>query len=456
MAFNRREFIAMCLGGAALAPKLSAEISPDETAFLEDLCKRSFLYFWEQSSSQTGLVMDRAKNDGTASGDNVASIAATGFGLTALCIGASHRWVSRAKARERVAKTLRFLLEKAPEEHGFFLHFMDGTTGERRIRSEVSSVDTALFLAGALTAAEYFHPDPEITSLADQLFERVDFQWMLNGDPFLLSHGVKPETGFLKSRWNKYCEASILYLLAIGAPKYPIPGESWYAWRRPVLQFGNWTFVTGGPLFTHQFSHAWIDFRNIVDAQPLEMNYFRNSVFATYAHREFCISLQRRFPAFGPNMWGITASDSPEGYLAWGGPPRETRIDGTLVPCAPGGSLMFAPEICIPVLRQMVLLYGDKLYGRYGFADAFNPGFEGPDTVWVNPDVIGIDVGITLLSAENLLTGNIWKWFMNSRHIRTGLERAQFRQVNQQPVPAAPPKKRRPASRRRKKPAAAI
>jgi hypothetical protein len=254
----------------------------------------------------------------------------------------------------------------------------------------------------------------------------VEFDWMLAGNPLLLCHGVQPGSGFLNAHWGAYSEASALYLLAIGATKHRIPADSWYAWTRPEVRYQDWTFVSGGPLFTHQFAHAWIDFRHQQDGDPSYINYFQNSQIATYAHRDFCVSLSSRYADYGPDMWGITVSDSPQGYVDWGGPPSAGPINGTLVPCAAAGSLMFAPEICLPVLRQMYDVYGEKIYQRYGFTDAFNPNWQ-DQKLWVNKDVIGIDVGISLLSIENLVDGSVWRWFMRNQYIQSAMERVGFR-----------------------------
>ena len=322
-----------------------SHLKPEDLKFLEDYEKRCFRYFWEQWSDRTGLVMDRARMDGAPS-IHIGSIAATGFGLTAFCIGAEHGWVPRDQARNRVLTTLRFLERHAFHDHGWFLHFMDANTGARRMESEISSVDTALLLAGVLTAQGYFSSDREIRLLAKQIFERVDFTWMLNGSPALLSHGLKPGGGFLKFRWDSYCEASILYLMAIGAARNAIPVDSWYTWVRPEVHYEKWKFISSGPLFTHQFSHAWVNFHHQVDNGGTD--YFFNSQMATYAHRDFCINLQSQYGDYGPNMWGITVSDSAAGYVDWGGPPNLGPIDGTIVPCAAAGSLMFTPDICLP------------------------------------------------------------------------------------------------------------
>jgi hypothetical protein len=430
---NRRDFLcgaaAALVGGSALsaAPIMTAHPAPlkaEDRLFLEDFAHRSFQFFWDHWNPRTGLVLDRARMDGAANG-NVASTASTGFGLTAYCIGAERGWVTKEDARLRVVTTLRFLWTRAYHDHGWFFHFMDSSNGQRRLNSEFSSIDTALLLAGILTAQGYFFKDKEIHTLAKELFERVDFAWMLNGNPLILSHGAFPDSGFIHSRWSEYSEASILYLMAIGSPKHSIPVDSWYAWIRPEVSYGNWKFISGGPLFTHQYSHAWVDFRHQQDGDPSYVDYFENSQIATYANRDFCISLQNKYSDYGPDMWGITVSDSPTGYVNWGGPPYVGPINGTLVPCAAAGSLMFAPEICMPVLREMHSLYGNKIYQKYGFTDAFNPNWQ-QQKLWVNQDVVGIDVGISLLSIENLLTGNVWRWFMRNSYVPGAMERVGF------------------------------
>lgn len=400
-----------------------AALSASDDALLEDLSKRSFLFFWEQADAATGIVRDRSRTDGTpveGGGRNVGSIAAVGFGLTGLCIASERRWVSPADAVARTRSTLHFFAERIDHEHGWFYHFINLSTGKREWNSELSSIDTALLLAGVLTARRCFEHDAEIPRLADAIYRRVDFQWMLAGDPRLLSHGWKPESGFLTGRWDHYCELMILYLLAIGSPTHAIPADSWHAWRRPVTTFEGQSYVGGpDPLFVHQYSHAWVDFRGWREREAPQTDWWRNSVIATRVHKAFCLRLAREFPGYTANVWGITASDSRKGYVAWGGPPRHEAIDGSVVPCAAAGSLMLAPDITVPAVREMRQRFGDRIYGRYGFADAFHPG-DG----WVNPDVIGIDLGITLLSAENLRTGRVWRWFMQNTEIPSAMERA--------------------------------
>jgi hypothetical protein len=211
----------------------------------------------------------------------------------------------------------------------------------------------------------------------------------------------------------------VLYLLGLGSPTRPLPPASWRAWDRPRLLFGGFTVIGhGDPLFVHQFSHAFVDFRGRRE-RGTGIDWWQNSVDATAQHKAFCLSLGNEFPGYTNDQWGITASDSEKGYVAWGGPPRDPRIDGSIVPCAAAGSLMFTPELCLPVVKRLREHWRDRVYGRYGFVDAFNP-----NTKWTNPDVIGIDVGITLLSAENLRSGRVWEWFMANSEVAQALQLA--------------------------------
>jgi hypothetical protein len=396
-----------------------------DEALLEDLSKRSFLFFWEQADPSTGIVRDRSRTDGTpveGSGRNVGSIAAVGFGLSGLCIAAERQWTPREQAIARARSTLRFFAERQQHQRGWFYHFVDLATGQRAWNSELSSIDTALLLAGVLTVRQCFAADAEIPRLADAIYRRVDFAWMLAGDPLLLSHGWKPESGFLAGKWDHYCELMILYLLAIGSPTHAIPAQSWQAWRRPITTFAGESYVGGpDPLFVHQYSHAWVDFRGWRERDAPFTDWWQNSVTATRVHKAFCLRLSREFPGYSDNVWGITASDSRKGYVAWGGPPRHEAIDGSVVPSAAAGSLMLIPEITVPVVRELRRRFGDRIYGRYGFADAFDPA-DG----WVNSDVIGIDLGISLLSAENLRSGHVWGWFMQNPEVPAAMERARL------------------------------
>jgi hypothetical protein len=418
---TRRSLLALA-GGALARPAARPAISREDDAFLEDLSRRSFQYFWEYTDPETGLTRGRAKADGAPYDPNrrdIGSIAVTGFGLAGLCIAAERAWVKTEEAQKRVRNALRFFAGHAPQEHGWFFHWMNVKEGRRTgvlensdRKSELSSIDTALLMGGILAARGYFQKDAEIRKLASRIYERMDFQWMLNGDPLLLSHGWNPETGFLKARWDRYSEFTIIYLLGIGSPTHAISPESWYAWERAENVYRGYRYIGLSPLFTHQYSHVFVDYRGHRERRGSKIDWFQNSVTATRAHRQFCIDLGKEFPGYTGNIWGITSSNSATGYKAWGGPPRRNNIDGSVVPCAAAGSLMLAPDICVPALKAMKERYGEKIYGRYGFTDAFHP-----TKGWVSPDVLGLDIGITLLSAETLRTGNLWKWFMRNPEI---------------------------------------
>jgi hypothetical protein len=399
------------------------KLSKADEAFLEDLSRRTFQFFWDHSDLKTGLTLDRTLTDGTPKvtpeGQKMASSAATGFALSGFCIAADRKWVKKKEAIERTKIALRFYADRSPHDKGWFFHFTDQATGERFRRSEISTIDTALLLGGVLSVKQCFKEDREIVRLADKIYDRIDFPYMLNGDKYLLSHGIRPETGFIPHRWAKFSEHQILYILGIASRTHPLSAESWFAWERNPAEDGNYKWYSGGaPLFVHQFPQAWLDLRGRRDSREPFVDYYQNSVIATRAHKDFCLSLSKEFPGYTENIWGITASDSARGYVAWSGPPRHPRIDGSVVPCAAAGSLMFTPDISLPALKEMKARYGDKIYGKYGFTDAFNP-----NNGWVNPDVIGIDLGITLLSAENLRSGKVWYWFMQNKEITEALEK---------------------------------
>jgi hypothetical protein len=305
----------------------------------------------------------------------------------------------------RVQATLSFLLNQMPNQNGFFYHFVDMNTGQRARNSEVSSIDTAMLLCGVLTCRQHFQ-DQQIVDLATQLYQRVNWPWMLNGGS-TFSMGWMPKNGFLTARWNPYSELMMLYLLAIGATVNPVSARTWQAFARPSLTYQGLTYITNtsAPLFIHQYSHAWFDFRNKQDAYA---NYFNNSITATQAHKLFCLSLASQFSDYSNNLWGITASDSVNGYVVWGGPPAMGPIDGSIVPCAAGGSIPFLSSDCIAVLRSIQSGF-PKTWQRYSFVDAFNP-LSG----WYDTDVVGIDLGIMMLMAENQRTGFVWNTFMKN------------------------------------------
>ena len=394
-----------------------AQFAPEDESFLEDLIRQGCLFFWEQASPTTGQVLDRARNNlgGARDPRRMASIAATGFGLTALCIADHRGYLPHGQVVERVRTALEWHLNQMPEVHGFFFHFTDIESGKRWRNSELSSIDTSILLCGVQTVRAYF-ADARIQQHARQIFERVDWPWMLN-DGAAFSMGWNAGTGFLAQRWDHYCELMMIYLHAVGSPTHPVSPEHWDKFTRPIIEYGPWCYISGNdPIFTHQYSHAWFDFRSKRDAYS---NYFANSVTATHAHKAFCLSM----PAwYNENYWGITASDSVRGYTVWGGPPSRGLIDGTVVPSAAAGSLAFVPGECLAVLRALRAKYGSQAWGRYGFVDAFHPAAN-----WYNPDVLGIDLGIGVLMAENLRSELVWNTFMGNAEAERAMQLVGFR-----------------------------
>ncbi len=394
-----------------------------DNAFLDALQQQGCLYFREQANADNGQVLDHAANDLGGAMDTStteSSIAATGFGLAALCIADSRGYQAHAEIVTRVQATLSFHLNSMPEENGFLYHFNDVNTGQPLTGSEVSSMDMAIFLCGVLTARAYFQ-DATITSLATQLYQRVNWPWMLNGGT-TLAQAWYPDTGFANGRYDTYCELMMLYLLAMGSTTNPIAGSSWNAFARPTLSYEGYTYISSGsdPLFTHQYSHAFFDFRNKADAYA---NYFNNSIAATQAHETFCLGYPSPANAwYNEDYWGITSSDYVGGYTAWGGPPAQGPIDGSVVPCAGAGSLVFLPNECLSMLEALKSNWGSAgAWGRYGFVDAFHPSAG-----WYCTDVLGIDQGISVLMAENLRTGLVWTTFMSNPECAQAMELAGF------------------------------
>lgn len=391
--------------------------SPDDEAFLEELEHANFLYFWEQTNPETGMVRDRC-NIRTPDNSVLSSIAATGFGLTALCIADKRGFIPYNEARARALNTLRFISTKLPDHRGFFYHWANINTGERLAESEVSSIDTAILLCGVLTCREHFRQYPEIADLAYKIYSRVDWTWLSEDTP-LLPHGWTPENGFLPYRWDDYSEMMMMYLLGLGSPTHALKPAAWDAWKRTTFEYDGVRYIGSfAPLFIHQYSQAWFDFRGKRDHYA---DYFQNSVLATDVHRRFCLQLAKQFPDYSDDLWGITASDSVHGYAIWGGPPLTGPIDGTVVPCAAAGSLPFLPQPAMRVLKTIKNRYGAGAWCRYGFVDAFNPLKN-----WFDTDVIGIDTGITMVMAENARTGFVWDTFMRNPEAQRAMERAGF------------------------------
>ena len=430
-----------------------AGVSTSDQAFLDSLQRDTFRYFWDTTNPENGLVPDRAPTP------SFASIAAVGFGLTAYLVGVERGYVTRQQAADRTLQTLRFFANAPQSEKatgvagykGFFYHFLDMKTGERFKQVELSTIDTALLLGGILSAQSYFDQntpaETEIRQLADQIYGRVDWTWFQTRRPFV-SMGWHPETGFIKSDWTGYNEAMLLYVLALGSPTHPVGTDVWPAWTKsyPWATFYDQPHVNFDPLFGHQYSHCWIDFRGIRDEymRGKGIDYAENSRRATYANRAYCVANPGKWRDYGPTIWGLTACDGPKdttvsgrqffSYRARGAASTQVVDDGTIAPTAAGGSLAFAPEICVPALRAMKTKYGAKLYGDYGFRDAFNPTYRYQSSSangstqqgWFDVDYLGIDQGPILLMAENLRTGFVWNLMKKNPHIRRGLIKAGF------------------------------
>ncbi|TWU41458.1 hypothetical protein Q31b_29050 [Novipirellula aureliae] len=408
------------------------QITDHERAFLIDMQRCCYQYFLEASDPTTALVSDRASTDGR-SPSRQASIAACGFSLASHCVAAHHQWLPRGEIAERVRLLLRSLLEKADHHKGFLYHFLDRSTGRRMWKSEASTIDTALMIAGAMTVSTLFSDDEKIVELADALYCRVDWNWML-GSNDCMHMGWTPERGMIPNQWDRFSELIILVFLAIGAPQRPIPPRCWRAWQREsMLTFGGIEYLNYPPLFVHQYPLAFFDVREY--RSPNGRDYFQNSVIAHKAHIDFLTRLGLKYPErlghYSKDLWGLTSSDSESGYRDWGGPYQEGRIepdrgiDGTLVPSAAAGGLPFVPEQSLRTLMLQKTRFEDAIYGRYGFVNAYNPV-----THWVDPDVIGIDTGITLLMAENMMSGTVWDYFMRHPAAKRSLMLTGFKRIS--------------------------
>jgi hypothetical protein len=379
--------------------------SSSDQLFLNDLEQREVMYYWDETNSTTGLVPDNAyANGGSPSPDS--SIAAIGFGLSALTVGDARGWLSHANAYQRALNTVNFLYNSGANVNGFFYHFLNETTGARYGTSEVSSVDTAELMAGVLSAGQYWAGTPlQATALA--LYNRVNWPWMQQASGVFYGAWT-PESGF-SGGYGDFSEAALLYLLALGSPTHPSSIASWYSWSRsPSESYGGYNYIRAddGALFTEQYPQDWFNLQGLTDKTGL--NYFVNSQSATLAQRQWMIGLSSSYADYGPNMWGLTPAAGPNGYIIWGGPPANVAVDGTVVPAAAGGSLEFNPRLTLNVLENMKQTYPAD-YQKYGLIDSINPY-----KTWSNPLVLGIDVGPTILAAENARSNMIWNGFMQT------------------------------------------
>lgn len=410
-----------------LAEPARAQLS--DAAILDTIQHAAFNFFWLECNPANGLIRDRNTSGSPA------SIASVGFGLTSICIGTDHGWVPRTSAAARVLQTLRTFWY-GPQgdgnaycgKYGLFYHFLDMSTATRTWDSELSTIDTGLLLAGIIDAREYFSGndslEQSIRGIADSLYRRMNWDFMRNYHLGILM-GYQPGTGFTGyGEWIGYNEASIMYLLALGSPTHPVPSSAWQRWTSGYQwqTLYGYSYVVFPPLFGHQYTHCWIDFRSITDQymQLKGITYFENSRRATLAQRAYAVANPGAFTGYSDSLWGLTASDTPTGYRARGAPPAQDD-DGTITPTAPISSLAFAPEAALPVIRNLWNNYRAQLWSTYGFRDAFNPGAG-----WWDTDVIGIDQGPIIIMIENYRTGKVWERFMNNPDVQRGLQAAGF------------------------------
>lgn len=461
---RRRDFLRGGLGAFAASILTEGSISPAIAAradLVDDVAARIFRYFWETANPANGLAPDRFPSQSPA------SVAAIGFALTALPIGIERAFITRAEARQRTLMTLRFL-HGAPHgetirgmsgHNGFFYHYLDMNTGARAGDAELSTIDTALLLMGILFCGTYFdgdHADErEIRARADALYARVNWRWAQPRAPSIVL-GWSPEAGFLPYDWRGYCEAMLVYLLALGSPTYPVSRDAWAVWTSTYdkcwgTYFGE-RHLAFSSLFGHFYAQAWLDFRGIKDdfMRAHELDYFENSRRAVYAQRNYTIANPQAWRDYGANVWGISACDGPaQAELDYNGQRRLFRAywargaagpwpfdDGTLTPAVVVAALAVAPEIATPALAEQYHRYGAHVYGKYGFVDAFNPSFDYDVPLvagrrvtgfgWTDNDYLGIDQGLALAMLENHRGQLIWRTMRRNIHLRRGLVRAGF------------------------------
>ncbi len=432
-----------------------ATLSGGRELSLDDLKRRTFRYFWELAHPVTGLIPDRAPTP------TFSSVAAQGFGLTCYLIGVENGYVNRQTAAEKVLRSLKFLWElpQGPERSGtaghmgFFYHFLHMANGTRFLDVELSTIDTALLLAGVMTCYSYFDKanDPveaDIRSFAEKIYTRVDWNWFVVKGTHLLSMGWHPESGFLDAIWSGYNEGMIIYVLGMGSPNNTLTAASWEEWTKTYVwaNYLGYEHVNFGPLFGHQYSHMYVDFRGIKDAymEKKGIDYFINSQRATLSNKAYCKNNIFWFKDYTENIWGLTACDGPseerryvngrevafKSYTARGAAIDYQNDDGTIAPTSAGGSIPFAPEECLAALKAMYAKYGSLVYGEYGFKDSFNPTYVFGDSNkfgWFDQDYIGIDEGPILIQLENYQTEFVWKLLRKNKFIINGLRRAGFK-----------------------------
>lgn len=432
--------------------KTAKEVSNINKEFLNDLKHRTFNFFWDIMDGNTWQIPDRYPTE------SFTSVAATGFGLTSYLVGIKNNYITREEGAKRVLETLKWLKnsKQGPDASevtgykGFYYHFLTYNQGVRYKNVELSTIDTAWLIAGILACQTFFDENNEqeqqIRELADFLYKRVDWNWAMDGHE-VMTMGWHPESGFINAKYIGYSEAMMLVILGLASPTHPIPDSTWSAWCSTYIwkNFHGYKYINFEPLFGHQYSHMYIDFRGIQDnfMKDKGIDYFENSHRATLANRNYCIENPQNFNAYSDSIWGLSACDGPAdtvmlindnkvqffSYRARGASVRYIDDDGTIAPTAAGGSIPFAPEECINALVAMKNTYGKKVYGKYGFKDAFNPTFISPKTPsgWFDSDYLGIDQGPILIQLENYQSGFIWDLMKKNKYIITGLKKAGFK-----------------------------
>lgn len=389
--------------------------------------RKSYEFFIKETNTNKaskgyGLIRDK-----TMLAKEVASVASVGYGLAALVIGVEHKWITKEKAYKRANKTLETFLNNVEGKNGFFYHFVNMENGKREWNCEISVIDTAIFICGAITAGEYF--GKAVKEKAKKLYQNVNWEWYRNKNSNLFYMGYKPEQGFWGS-WDMYAEQLMLYILGVSSPTYPIDKSMYYEFERRRANYKqekDIIYTYCGTLFTYQYSHAWIDFRNRKDRDGID--WFNNSIKATKANRQYCIDNQKQFKTFNENSWGLTACLSPKGYISPGAKPADIDLelenDGTITPCGAIGSIVFTPEESIKAMEYYYNTF-PKLWGKYGLKDGYNLEGEKP---WFAKEYIGIDKGIEIVMIENYLNGTIWKYFMKNEFVKKSMEILEIKEI---------------------------
>ena len=392
--------------------------------------KKCYDFFMKEAnldinSDGYGLIRDK-----DIYANEIASIASVGYGLAALIIGTERKWIKYEKAYKRAEKTLDTFLNNIEGENGFYYHFVSIKTGKREWNCEISIIDTAIFICGAIVAGEFF--GKKVKEKAEELYKRINWEWYRNKNNNYFYMGYNPEKGFW-GQWDMYAEQLMLYVLGVASPNFPINKQMYADFSKEKANYEDikdiiYTYC--GTLFTYQFSHAWIDFRETKDDNGIDL--FENSVKATLANRKYCINNSKKFKTFGENSWGLTACVGPKGYSGgYGAEPClsdiEKQNDGTVAPCGSAGSIVFTPELSIKALEYFYNKV-PKLWGKYGFKDAYNL----ENGQWYAKECIGIDKGTSMVMIENYLSELIWKNFMKNEYVQKGLDILGIKKTNEQ------------------------